>query len=73
MALQKKQAKLQEKMNNNQPPQQAPQGQNEPLRIGGQDKDKDKTTKKTRGVSRLFLLILSSSGQVCPTHNYIKQ
>lgn len=35
MALQKKQAKLQEKMNNNQPPQQAPQGQNEPLRIGG--------------------------------------
>ena len=34
MALQKKQAKLQEKMNNNQPPQQAPQGQNEPLRIG---------------------------------------
>lgn len=39
MALQKKQAKLQEKMNNNQPPQQAPQGQNEPLRIGGQDKD----------------------------------
>ena len=35
MALQKKQAKLQEKMNNKQPPQQAPQGQNEPLRIGG--------------------------------------
>ena len=35
MALQKKQAKLQEKMNNNHPPQQAPQGQNEPLRIGG--------------------------------------
>lgn len=35
MELQKKQAKLQEKMNNNQPPQQAPQGQNEPLRIGG--------------------------------------
>lgn len=35
MVLQKKQAKLQEKMNNNQPPQQAPQGQNEPLRIGG--------------------------------------
>ena len=35
MALQKKQAKLQEKMNNNQPPQQAPQGQNEPLRIDG--------------------------------------
>lgn len=35
MALQRKQAKLQEKMNNNQPPQQAPQGQNEPLRIGG--------------------------------------
>lgn len=35
MALQKRQAKLQEKMNNNQPPQQAPQGQNEPLRIGG--------------------------------------
>lgn len=35
MALQKKQAKLQEKMNNNQPPQQAPKGQNEPLRIGG--------------------------------------
>ena len=35
MALQKKQAKLQEKMNNNQPPQQAPLGQNEPLRIGG--------------------------------------
>lgn len=35
MALQKKQAKLQEKMNNNQPLQQAPQGQNEPLRIGG--------------------------------------
>ena len=35
MALQKKQAKLQEKMNNNQPPQQDPQGQNEPLRIGG--------------------------------------
>lgn len=35
MALQKKQAKLQEKKNNNQPPQQAPQGQNEPLRIGG--------------------------------------
>lgn len=35
MALQKKQAKFQEKMNNNQPPQQAPQGQNEPLRIGG--------------------------------------
>ena len=35
IALQKKQAKLQEKMNNNQPPQQAPQGQNEPLRIGG--------------------------------------
>ena len=35
MALQKKQAKLQEKMNNNQPPQQAPQGQNEPVRIGG--------------------------------------
>ena len=35
MALQKKQAKLQEKMNNNQPPQQAPQGQNEPLRLGG--------------------------------------
>lgn len=35
MALQKKQAKLQGKMNNNQPPQQAPQGQNEPLRIGG--------------------------------------
>lgn len=35
MALQKKQAKLQEKMNNNQPQQQAPQGQNEPLRIGG--------------------------------------
>lgn len=35
MALQKKQAKLQEEMNNNQPPQQAPQGQNEPLRIGG--------------------------------------
>ena len=35
MALQKKQTKLQEKMNNNQPPQQAPQGQNEPLRIGG--------------------------------------
>lgn len=35
VALQKKQAKLQEKMNNNQPPQQAPQGQNEPLRIGG--------------------------------------
>lgn len=35
MALQKKQAKLQEKMNNNQPPQQAPQGQNGPLRIGG--------------------------------------
>lgn len=35
MTLQKKQAKLQEKMNNNQPPQQAPQGQNEPLRIGG--------------------------------------
>ena len=35
MALQKKQAKLQEKMNNNQPPQQAPQEQNEPLRIGG--------------------------------------
>lgn len=35
MALQKKQAKLQEKMNNNQPPQQAPQDQNEPLRIGG--------------------------------------
>lgn len=35
MALQKEQAKLQEKMNNNQPPQQAPQGQNEPLRIGG--------------------------------------
>ena len=35
MALQKKQAKLQEKMNNNQSPQQAPQGQNEPLRIGG--------------------------------------
>lgn len=35
MALQKKQAKLQEKMNNNQPPQQAPHGQNEPLRIGG--------------------------------------
>lgn len=35
MALQKKQAKLQEKMNNNQPPQQVPQGQNEPLRIGG--------------------------------------
>ena len=35
MALQKKQAKLQEKMNNNQPPQQTPQGQNEPLRIGG--------------------------------------
>ena len=36
MALQKKQAKLQEKLNKNQqPPQQAPQGQNEPLRIGG--------------------------------------
>ena len=35
MALQKKQAKLQEKMKNNQPPQQAPQGQNEPLRIDG--------------------------------------
>lgn len=35
MALQKKQAKLQEKMNNNQPSQQTPQGQNEPLRIGG--------------------------------------
>ena len=36
MALQKKQAKLQEKINKNQqPPQQAPQGQNEPLRIGG--------------------------------------
>ena len=35
MALQKKQAKLQEKMNNNQPPQPAPQGQNEPVRIGG--------------------------------------
>ena len=35
-ALQKKQAKLQEKLNKNQqPPQQAPQGQNEPLRIGG--------------------------------------
>ena len=33
--LKKRQAKLQEKMNNNQPPQQAPQGQNEPLRIGG--------------------------------------
>ena len=36
IALQKKQAKLQEKLNKNQqPPQQAPQGQNEPLRIGG--------------------------------------
>lgn len=36
MALQKRQAKLQEKLNKNQqPPQQAPQGQNEPLRIGG--------------------------------------
>ncbi len=35
ISLQKKQAKLQEKMNKNQPPQQAPQGQNEPLRIGG--------------------------------------
>ena len=36
MALQKKQAKLQEKLNKNQqPPQQAPQGQNEPLKIGG--------------------------------------
>lgn len=36
VALQKKQAKLQEKLNKNQqPPQQAPQGQNEPLRIGG--------------------------------------
>ena len=36
MALQKKQAKLQKKLNKNQqPPQQAPQGQNEPLRIGG--------------------------------------
>ncbi len=35
LSLQKKQAKLQEKMNKNQPPQQVPQGQNEPLRIGG--------------------------------------
>lgn len=35
ISLQKKQAKLQEKMNKNQPPQQVPQGQNEPLRIGG--------------------------------------
>ena len=36
MALQKKQAKLQEKLNKNQQPtQQAPQGQNEPMRIGG--------------------------------------
>ena len=35
MALQKKQAKLQEKMGAQQPPQQAPQGEKEPLRIGG--------------------------------------
>lgn len=35
-ALQKKQAKLQEKLNKTQqPPQQAPQEENEPLRIGG--------------------------------------
>lgn len=33
--LQKKQAKLQEKMGNQQPPQQAPQDPKEPLRIGG--------------------------------------
>lgn len=35
MNLQKKQAKLQEKMGAQQPPQQAPQGEKEPLRIGG--------------------------------------
>ena len=36
MALQKKQAKLQEKLNKNQrPPQQATKGDSEPLRIGG--------------------------------------
>ena len=35
MALQKKQAKLQEKMGAQQPPQQAPQEEKESLRIGG--------------------------------------